>query len=68
MELARSSHEEVRRSIARLHPETLGHVGLLPALRACAERMINDGRVKVETHCEDGMMTIPPRGLVLGAH
>jgi signal transduction histidine kinase len=61
MELARSSHQEVRRSIARLHPETLGHVGLLPALGACAERMINDGRVKVETYCEDGMMTIPPR-------
>ena len=61
MELARTSHEEVRRSIARLHPETPGPVGLLPALRTCAERMINDGRVKVETYCEDGMMTIPPR-------
>jgi signal transduction histidine kinase len=61
MELARSSHEEVRRSIASLRPETLSHVGVLPALRACAERMITDGSVKVETYCGDGVMTIPPR-------
>ncbi|MCX6627978.1 MAG: sensor histidine kinase [Candidatus Solibacter sp.] len=61
MELARSSHEEVRRCIASLRPQTLGPVGLLPALRACAERMIDGGSVKVETHCGDGVMTIPPR-------
>jgi signal transduction histidine kinase len=61
MELARSSHEEVRRCIASLRPEPLGPMELLPALRACAERMINDGSVIVETHCGDGSMTIPPR-------
>jgi signal transduction histidine kinase len=61
MELARSSHEEVRRSIASLRPETNSHVGVLPALRACAERMITDGSVKVETYCGDGAMTIDPR-------
>src|ERR1035441_2858026 len=61
MALTRSSHEEVRRSIASLRPETLSHIGVLPALRACAERMITDGSVKVETYCGDGAMTIPPR-------
>ena len=60
MELARSSHEEMRRSIASLRPETHSHVGVLPALRACAERMITDGSVKVETYCGEGAMAIPP--------
>ncbi len=61
MELARSSHEEVRRCISSLRPPTLGPVGLLAALRACAERMSKDGRVNVVTYCGDGVMTIPPR-------
>jgi signal transduction histidine kinase len=61
MELTRSSHDEVRRSIASLRPETHGQIGLVPALRSCAERMITDGSVKVETYCGDGAMTIPPR-------
>ena len=61
MELARSSHEEMRRSIASLRLETPSHAGVLPALRACAERMITDGSVKVETYCGDGTRTIPPR-------
>jgi signal transduction histidine kinase len=55
MSMARTSHEEARRSIASLRPESLGHVGLLPALRECAERMVKSGNVTVET-CghEDG--------------
>ena len=39
MSMARTSHEEARRSIASLRPESLGCVGLLAALRECAERM-----------------------------
>jgi signal transduction histidine kinase len=61
MELARSSHEEVRRCIASLRPQMPGPVGLLPALRACAERMINGGGVKVETCFGGELTTIPPR-------
>ena len=45
MLMARTSHEEARRSIASLRPESLGHVGLLPALRECAERMVKSGNV-----------------------
>jgi signal transduction histidine kinase len=58
IELTRSSHEEARRSIANLRPEAVGPGGLLPALRACAERMIS-GAVKVETYCGDEVATIP---------
>jgi signal transduction histidine kinase len=60
MELTRSSHEEARRTIARLRPESLGPVGLLPALRSYAEQMIRDGGVSVETYCEGRALTIPP--------
>jgi signal transduction histidine kinase len=54
MLMARSSHEEARRSIASLRPESLGHVGLLPALRECAEHLVKSGHVTVETSGEDG--------------
>ena len=61
MVMAQTSHEEARRSIASLRPESLGRIGLLPALREYAERMVKNGRVTVETSGEDGGRTVPPR-------
>ena len=59
MLMARTSHEEARRSIANLHPASLGHMGLLPALRECAERMVSSGKVRVETEGEDEGRMVP---------
>lgn len=59
MLMARTSHEEARRSIASLHPESLGRVGLLPALRECAERMVKSGNVTVEAYGEDDTRVVP---------
>jgi signal transduction histidine kinase len=61
MDLARLSHEEARRSIASLRPESLGSTGLLPALRDVAERMLKNGNVRVEASIEGGNHTIPLR-------
>jgi signal transduction histidine kinase len=61
MLMARTSHEEARRNIANLRPESLRHAGLLPDLRECAERMVKNGSVKVETYGEDGGRSAPPR-------
>ena len=61
MTMARTSHEEARRSIASLRPESLGNLGLLPALRACAERMVRNGNLKVETFGDDGGKSMSPR-------
>lgn len=52
--MARTSHEEARRSIASMRPESSSNTGLLPALRDCAERMVRNGGVKVEVYGEDG--------------
>ena len=49
MSMARTSHEEARRSIASLRPQSLGSTGLIPALRECAESMVKNGNVTVET-------------------
>ena len=59
MSMARTSHEEARRSIASLRPESLGRVGLLTALRECAERMVKSGNVTVETRGEDDGRVVP---------
>jgi len=59
MSMARTSHEEARRSIASLRPESLGRVGLLAALRECAERMVKSGNVTVETCGEDDGRLVP---------
>lgn len=61
MSMARTSHGEARRSIASLRPECVGSIGLLPALRDCAERMVQNGNVAVETFGEDGVRAVPPR-------
>jgi signal transduction histidine kinase len=59
MLMARSSHEEARRSVANLRPKSLGQVGLLPALRECAERMVKSGNVTVETYGLDDGRVVP---------
>lgn len=59
LQMARTSHEEARRSIANLHPESLGRMGLLPALREYAERMVKSGKVTVETYGEDDGRLVP---------
>ena len=59
--MTRTSHEEARRSIASLRPQSLGSAGLLPALRECAESMVRNGNVTVETQGEDSGRTVPPR-------
>ncbi|MBC8166621.1 MAG: sensor histidine kinase, partial [Bryobacteraceae bacterium] len=61
MLMARTSHEEARRSIASMRPESLGHIGLVPALREYAERMVKNGNVAVETYGEDGGRVVPLR-------
>lgn len=61
MLMARTSHEEARNNIASLRPESLGHMGLLPALRECAERMVRNGDVTVETYGDDSARSLPPR-------
>jgi signal transduction histidine kinase len=61
MTMARTSHEEARRSIAGLRPESPRQLGLLPALRECAERMVKHGNVRVETYGEEGAQALPPR-------
>ncbi len=61
MSMARTSHGEARRSIASLRPESFGNIGLLPALRECAERMVKNGNVTVETYGEDGGRNVPSR-------
>jgi signal transduction histidine kinase len=59
MLMARTSHEEARRSVANLRPKSLGYVGLLPALRECAERMVKSGNVTVETYGVDDGRVVP---------
>jgi signal transduction histidine kinase len=61
MTMARTSHEEARRSIASLRPGSLGSRRLLPALRESAERMVKNGNLKIETSGEDGGKSISPR-------
>ena len=55
------AHGEARRSIAGLRPKSLGHTGLLSALRECAEGMVKNGNVTVETYGEEGGRTLPIR-------
>jgi signal transduction histidine kinase len=60
-DLVRHSHEEARRSIATLRPESLESAGLAPALKACADRMIQYGPVSVKASVEGSTPAIPLR-------
>lgn len=59
--LVRHSHEEARRSIATLRPESLESEDLLSALKHCARRMVEGGSVQVVAETEGDQRSIPLR-------
>lgn len=60
-DLVRHSHEEARRSIATLRPESLEGGDVLTSLRACAHRMVEGGSVEVHVTSSGDARTIPIR-------
>jgi signal transduction histidine kinase len=60
-DLVRHSHEEARRSIATLRPESLEAIGLVPALDRTARRMVDGGSVQVNTTSQGNACPIPVR-------
>lgn len=60
-DLVRHSHEEARRSIATLRPESIESVGLLPALHSCARRMVEGGSVRLNVSQSGDARPIPIR-------
>jgi signal transduction histidine kinase len=59
--LVRHSHEEARRSIATLRPESLESEDILAALERCARRMVEGGTVEVVVEREGDQRPIPLR-------
>jgi signal transduction histidine kinase len=60
--MVRNSHEEARRSIAMLRPESLESVGLLRAMENCALRMVNGtSSIAVRVSSEGSDRAIPLR-------
>lgn len=59
--LVRHSHEEARRSIATLRPESLESEDILSALDLCARRMVEGGSVQVVSEREGDQRPIPLR-------
>lgn len=60
-DLVRHSHEEARRSIAMLRPESLESVDLLIALETCARRMVEGGSVQILVSSDGDIRNIPLR-------
>jgi len=60
-DLARHSHEEARRSIATLRPESLDSENILSALDHCARRMVEGGTVQILSRKEGDQRAIPLR-------
>lgn len=60
-DLVRHSHEEARRSIATLRPESIASVGLMPALQSCACRMVDGGSVRLNVSESGDARPIPIR-------
>lgn len=60
-DLVRHSHEEARRSIAALRPETLEAVDLVPALELCARKMVTGGEVSIEVSRIGEARSVPLR-------
>lgn len=60
-DLVRHSHEEARRSIAALRPETLEPVDLAPALEMCARKMVKGGAVSIEVSRTGEARPVPLR-------
>lgn len=59
--LVRHSHEEARRSIATLRPESLESEDVLTALCLCARRMVEGGLVQVVSETEGNQRPMPLR-------
>jgi len=60
-DLVRHSHEEARRSIATLRPESIESVGLMSALHSCARRMVDGGSVRIHVSESGDPRPIPIR-------
>ncbi len=60
-DLVRHSHEEARRSIASLRPQSLESGDLLSVLDACAKKMVYGGRVQVVSSCKGEVRPMPLR-------
>jgi signal transduction histidine kinase len=60
-DLVRHSHEEARRSIATLRPESLESGDLLKALQTCARRMVEGGSVQILVDSSGEFRNIPLR-------
>jgi Signal transduction histidine kinase len=60
-DLVRHSHEEARRSIATLRPESLESGDLLKALQTCAQRMVEGGAVQILVESYGEVRNIPLR-------
>jgi signal transduction histidine kinase len=60
-DLVRHSHEEARRSIATLRPESLESGDLLKALQTCARRMVEGGSVQILVDSYGEFRNIPLR-------
>jgi len=60
-DLVRHSHNEARRSIATLRPESLESIGLLPALDSCARKMVDGGSVAVGISSHGNCRPMPIR-------
>jgi signal transduction histidine kinase len=59
--LVRHSHEEARRSIAMLRPESLESEDLLTALDQHAQRLVEGGSIRVVAECSGEPRTLPLR-------
>ncbi len=57
--LVRQSHEEARRCIATLRPDSLYQVGLVTALQRCAARMVEGGSVHIHASSEGTPRIMP---------
>ena len=60
-EMVQHSHEEARRSIAMLRPESLTSAGILSALSSCAHRMVEGSVVEIEATSTGDPCEIPLR-------
>ena len=60
-DLVRHSHEEARRSIATLRPESLESGDLLAALEVCARRMVEGGSVQILASSSGDIRNLPLR-------
>jgi signal transduction histidine kinase len=60
-ELAQRSHEEARRSIAMLRPESFESAGLLPVLNSYATKLVEGGAVTITAASAGNVSAVPVR-------